>query len=298
MTGTPAAQSPEDAYGIAKLVRPDSVPRWAGAWKDRVMNKITQYKWVPKPNAKELVYELLQPAIRFTKEQCLDLPDMLYTTREVPLTAQQQKFYDQIKKQMMALAAGEEITAANAAGLLNKLCQVANGAVYTDTREVIEFDISNRFAELLSVIEGTEHKVLVFVPFRHVMDMLQDKLVDYFKDEQAVSMIRGGVAAGVRADIIKQFQNEHNPRVLLLAPTATAHGITLTRADQIVWWGPHPSTEIYLQANARAHRAGQTNKVTVTHLQGSPVERRMYDMLQNKVDAQHMLVDLYKQEIA
>jgi hypothetical protein len=80
-------------------------------------------------------------------------------------------------------------------------------------------------------------------------------------------------------------------------PQATAHGITLTRADQVVWWGPVPSTEIYMQANARAHRAGQTNKVTVTHLQGSPVERRVFHMLQNKIDMHLSLVDLYKQEI-
>jgi len=80
-------------------------------------------------------------------------------------------------------------------------------------------------------------------------------------------------------------------------PLPHMHGITLTRADQVVWWGPVSSTEIYLQANSRAHRAGQTNKVTVTHLQGSPVERRMYTMLQNKIDLHQSLVDLYKQEI-
>jgi hypothetical protein len=101
-----------------------------------------------------------------------------------------------------------------------------------------------------------------------------------------------------RGEIIKQFQTEDNPRILLLVPQATAHGITLTKADQVVWWGPVPSTEIYLQANSRAHRAGQTNKVTVTHLQGSPVERRMYSLLQGKIDAHLDLVELYKQEIA
>jgi SNF2 family DNA or RNA helicase len=65
----------------------------------------------------------------------------------------------------------------------------------------------------------------------------------------------------------------------------------------VVWWGPVASTEIYLQANSRAHRAGQTNHVTVTHLQGSPVEKRMYVMLQNKIDLHQGLVDLYKQEL-
>jgi SNF2 family DNA or RNA helicase len=149
-------------------------------------------------------------------------------------------------------------------------------------------------SELLNVIEQTDHKILVFIPYRHTLEMVENALL---KEGYTVQTIHGGVASTRRADIIKQFQTEDDPRILLLVPQATAHGITLTRADQVVWWGPVSSTEIYLQANSRAHRAGQTNKVTVTHLQGSPVERRMYTMLQNKIDLHQSLVDLYKQEL-
>ena len=295
MTGTPASQSPEDAYGLAKLLNPASVPKYFGSWRDKVMIKITQFKWAPREDAQKTVFNALQPAIRFTKEECLDLPDMLYADREVPLTSQQEKYYDTIKKQMMALAAGEEITAVNAASMLNKLLQISQGAVYTDNHEVVNFDVSNRVNELLDVIAQTKHKVIVFVPFRHSLDMLVDEMA---KHHLTADCIHGGVPAHARADIIKRFQTEDNPRVLLLQPQATAHGITLTRADQVVWWGPTSSAEIYIQANARAHRAGQTNKVTVTHLQGSPVERRMYKMLQGKLDSHQTLVELYKQEIA
>jgi SNF2 family DNA or RNA helicase len=298
MTGTPAAQSPLDAYGLAKLVNASTVPRSFTQWRDKVMHKATQFKWVPKPEAKQLVHEVLQPAIRFTKEECLDLPDLLYTSREVEMTPQQKKYYEAIKTHMVALAAGEEITAANAATLLNKLVQISLGAVYTDTQEVIQFDVSARIAELMEIINGTEHKVLVFVPFRHVLDMLEDELAKQLPGPEVVRHIHGGTPASQRAEIIKDFQTQDRTKVLLLIPQATAHGITLTRADQIVWWGPITSTESYLQANARAHRAGQTNKVTVTHLQGSPVERRMYAALQGKVDAHMDLVEMYKQEIA
>jgi SNF2 family DNA or RNA helicase len=294
MTGTPASQSPLDAYGLAKLVCPDSVPRFFGAFRDKVMVKITQYKWAPRQTAQQVVHQALQPAIRFTKEECLDLPDLLYSTREVPLTPQQGKYYDALKKQMMTIAAGCEITATNAATMLNKLLQVAQGAVYTDDGGVVEFDVTNRMAELVNVIDQTDHKVLVFIPYRHTLQMVENELI---KQGYTVQTIHGGVASTRRADIIKQFQTEDDPRILLLVPQATAHGITLTRADQVVWWGPVSSTEIYLQANSRAHRAGQTNKVTVTHLQGSPVERRMYTMLQNKIDMHQSLVDLYKQEL-
>jgi SNF2 family DNA or RNA helicase len=295
MTGTPASQSPLDAYGLAKLVEPSSVPRFFGAFRDKVMVKLTQYKWVPRQESQQIVHSILQPAIRFTKAECLDLPDMLYVTREVPLTAQQSKYYEKLRKEMMTVAAGEEITAVNAASMLNKLLQVSQGAVYTDKKDVVEFDASNRVSELLDVIASTDHKVLVFVPYRHTLEMLQEAVN---KAGYTSAVIHGGVAATQRADIIKQFQTEDDPRVLLMIPQATAHGITLTRADQVVWWGPVASTEIYLQANARAHRAGQVNKVTVTHLQGSPVERRMYTMLESKIDLHQNLVELFKEEIA
>jgi SNF2 family DNA or RNA helicase len=295
MTGTPASQSPVDAYGLAKLVAPERMPRFYGTFRDSVMYKVTQYKWAAKRDAQDTVFKALQPAIRYTKEECLDLPDMLYTSREVPLTVQQQKYYDVIKKSMVALAAGSEITAVNAAGLLNKLLQISQGVAYTTDKEVVEFDVSNRLNELDDVIQQTTHKVIVFIPFRHAMEKVQDELS---KRGYASDSIHGGVPASQRADIIKRFQTEASPRIILLIPQAAAHGITLTAADTVVWWGPTSSAEMYIQGNSRAHRAGQTNKVTVVRLQGSPVERRMYDMLDGKVDMHQGLVDLYKQEIA
>lgn len=72
-----------------------------------VMRKLTQFKWIPKADAPDRVYEALQPAIRFTKQQCLDLPPVMTETREVPLTAQQTKYYKLLKERMMVQAAGE-----------------------------------------------------------------------------------------------------------------------------------------------------------------------------------------------
>jgi SNF2 family DNA or RNA helicase len=83
LTGTPASQSPLDAYGLAKLVNPSATPRSFSMYRDQVMNKITQFKWAPKREAEQVVSTLLQPAIRFTKEQCLDLPDLLYAEQSV-----------------------------------------------------------------------------------------------------------------------------------------------------------------------------------------------------------------------
>jgi SNF2 family DNA or RNA helicase len=291
LTGTPASQSPVDAYGLAKIINPNGVPRFFGAFRDQVMTKITQFKWVPKKSSERTVHEALQPAIRFTKEECLDLPDMTYTTREVPLSPQQHKFYEAIRKNMMAVAAGEEITTVNAAANLNKLLQLSCGAVYSDSGEVVAFDAKSRMAALLEVIEEASHKVIVFAPFRHAIEIIAEELKT---EGVACEVIHGGISATKRTEVFARFQSEDNPQVLVIQPQAAAHGVTLHAANVVVWWGPITSTETYLQANARVHRAGQRNPCTVVHLQGSPVEKRIYAMLSEKVDIHTRLIDLYK----
>jgi SNF2 family DNA or RNA helicase len=153
MTGTPAAQSPLDAYGLAKLINPNSVPKFFGSFRDQVMRKVTNFKWVAQETATETVYNALQPAIRFTKEECLDLPPMIYVKREVELTRQQKKYYKELKDRMVMQASGEQITAVNAAVSMNKLLQISAGAVYTDDGGALEFDIRHRYKVLREVID-------------------------------------------------------------------------------------------------------------------------------------------------
>jgi SNF2 family DNA or RNA helicase len=291
MTGTPAAQSPLDAYGLAKMVNPKGVPRFFGSFRDQVMVKVTQFKWIPKDTATETVFDALQPAIRFTKEECLDLPDMVYVNRKVELTRQQSTYYKQLKDKFILQAAGEDVTAANAAVNMNKLLQISAGAIYTDTGEVLEFDIKHRYKVLMEVIEESSKKVLVFIPFRHAISLLHEKLT---ADGVPAEVINGAVNARKRTDIFNRFQTSEDPRVLLIQPQAAAHGVTLTAANTIVWWGPTASLETYAQANARVHRAGQDHKCTVVKLQGSPVESRVYALLDNRIDVHSKIIDLYK----
>ena len=291
MTGTPAAQSPVDAYGLAKLVNPKGVPRFFGAFREMVMYKVTQFKWAPKPTATDTVFNALQPAIRFTKEQCLDLPEMTYVKREIDLTAQQKKYYELLRKQMMATADGEQITSANAAVNMNKLLQISCGAVYTDTGETIEFDVKNRYKVLREVIDESSQKILIFVPFKHVISILKEKLT---KDGITSAVINGEVSAQKRTAIFKQFQETNDPRVLIIQPQAAAHGVTLTAANTIVWWGPTSSLETYAQANARVHRSGQKHPCTVVQLQGSKVEKHIYKMLDQRINVHTKMIDLYQ----
>jgi|TARA_R110002167_G_scaffold27736_1_gene94266 SNF2 family DNA or RNA helicase len=291
MTGTPAAQSPLDAYGLAKIINPSAVPKFFSSFRDQVMVKITQFKWVPKESSVAIVYNALQPAIRFTKDECLDLPEMVYTKREVELTRQQKKYYQQLRDKMVIQAAGEQITTPNAAVNMNKLLQISCGAVYTDNGETLEFDIKHRYKVLREVIDESSKKVLVFVPFKHVIDILVAKL----KGEGITTeIIRGDVSASKRTDIFKRFQTMDDPKVLVIQPQAAAHGVTLTAANTVVWWGPTSSLETYLQANARVHRSGQDHKCTVVQLQSSDVEKRIYSLLDNRINIHTKIVDLYK----
>jgi SNF2 family DNA or RNA helicase len=292
MTGTPAAQSPIDAYGLAKLVNPMAVPRFFGSWRDMVMWKVTQFTYKPKKNSKDTVFRALQPAIRFTKDECLDLPDMVYSKRFVEMTAQQEKYYDTLRKKMMMEVAGESVTAANAAINMNKLLQISAGAVYTDDGDSVEFDIKNRYQALKETIDESSQKVLVFVPFKHTIDMLTERLR---KDGVTTEVIRGDVSAGNRTDIFQRFQSDPDPHVLVIQPQSAAHGVTLTAANTIVWWGPTSSLETYAQANARIHRAGQTHKCTVIQLAGSAAEKRIYRMLDERINIHTAMIDLYKE---
>ena len=295
MTGTPAAQSPVDAYGLAKLVNPNGIPKFYTAWRDAVMQKITAFKWVPKADAAQKVFEALQPAIRFTKEQCLDLPPVITLTREVPLTPQQAKYYNLLKAQMVVQAAGEMITAVNAAAAINKLLQISCGVAYTDNKEVVEFDATPRLNILLEALEQTDRKVIIFALFRSAIASISTFLQ---KNGIASEEIHGGVTATKRTDIINRFQRQDHPRVLVMQPQATAHGITLTAADTVIFYGPLMSVEQYTQCIARADRKGQdSDKVTVIHIEGSPVEKRMFKALTSKVDDAQLLVSLFNHEI-
>jgi len=291
LTGTPAAQSPVDAYGLAKLVNPKGVPPFFGSFKDMVMYKVSKFRWVQRPDAEQTVFRVLQPAIRFTKEECLDLPEMTYVTREVELTPQQRKYYDLLKKRLVVQASGEQITAVNAAVGLSKLLQISCGAVYSDSGETLTFDIKNRYKVLREVIDETKQKILIFVPFKNTIKILSEMLQ---AEGFSTDIINGEVAASKRADIFRAFQNEPNPRILIIQPQAAAHGVTLTAADTVIWWGPTPSLETYAQANARAHRQGQRHPVTVVRLQGSKAEKHLYSLLDTRMNDHTKLVELYK----
>ena len=186
------------------------------------------------------------------------------------------------------------LCSANAATSINKLLQISGGAVYTDTKEVVEFDVSNRLQVVKEVIDEASHKVLVFVPFTHTIELLKAYLT---KNGITNDVINGQVPVARRNTIIEDFQDTDRIQVLIIQPQAASHGLTLTAANVIIWYAPVMSVETYLQANARINRPGQKNPMTIVHINGSEVESKLYRMLSSNIDNHTRLIDLYRQEI-
>lgn len=124
LTGQPCPNGPEDAFGLGQLVAPKRLPQYFTRWQAETMVKVNQFKWVPKPDAMKKVHEALQPAIRFNKDECLDLPPVVYLNRNAELSSEQVKAYRTMKEHLRITQAGEPITAVNAAVKLSKLLQI------------------------------------------------------------------------------------------------------------------------------------------------------------------------------
>jgi len=146
------------------------------------------------------------------------------------------------------------------------------------------------------VIEESEGKVLVFVPFTGVLEHLtRDLRVEFGED--AVEVVNGEVKKTDRDRIFGQFQDANaSPRIIVANPGTMSHGLTLTAATTVVWFAPVYSNEMYEQACARVRRPGQSRVTVIVHVSGSPVERRIYERLKNKQRIQGTLLDLMKEE--
>jgi SNF2 family DNA or RNA helicase len=111
-----------------------------------------------------------------------------------------------------------------------------------------------------------------------------------------VAVVNGAVSATKRNEIFNNFQKGRDPHVLIAHPGTMAHGLTLTSASTIIWYGPINHNEIYVQANGRIERIGKRNVSNVIHIEGTELERRMYERLRNKQNLQGVLLDLIQQD--
>lgn len=290
MTGSPMPRSPADVWSQCQIVTPHTVPKFYSHFRDMVMTKINQFKYASKPNAVETAYSVMQPAVRFTMDDVQELPELVIQTRVIPMGPQQSKIYKALATACHAAVGTNEITAANAGAAMMKLLQVATGWVYDSKRNVVPLDGQDRIAALIETIDQADQKVLVFVPFIHALDGIAEALT---KEGIEHAVVSGQTPITERSDIFNAFQNTDKYKVLLAHPQCLAHGITLTRANVIVWYAPVTSLEIYEQANARIRRVGQKHKQLVLHLQATPVEKRIYKLLENNQQVQDAFLAMF-----
>lgn len=290
MTGSPMPRSPTDVWAQCQIITPHTVPKFYAHFRDKVMVRINQFKYAPKQDAVETAYSVMQPAVRFTMDDVQELPELVTQTRDIAMGAKQGKVYKALASACHAAIGNSEITAANAGAVMLKLLQVATGWVYDKDRNTVALDGDNRLEALMETIDEAEQKVLVFVPFIHALDGIAAKLTAEGIDHAVVS---GNTPEGQRSHIFNAFQNTGQYKVLLAHPQCLAHGITLTTANTIVWYAPVTSLEIYEQANARIRRIGQKHKQLVLHLQSTPVERKIYKLLENNQQVQDAFLMMF-----
>lgn len=289
MTADPRPNSALEVFGQAKIVNPDNphLPRYYTQYRQMVETQVGPYTFIPTPNANIIASNILQPCIRFIRDECLDIPDCQYFTHQIPFTAQQRVMYEKMKNELIAEYDGGLITAINAASKMIKLLQIAAGTVKGENGEIIELDCSTRDDWIMDKIEESgRDKIIIACAFRASIERLTRHLQKY---NVRVAYIHGDVDAKKRAEIIRDFQ-EGDLQVLIGQPQAMAHGITLTAACTIIWHSLIASGEFYKQFNGRVTRAGQKRKQMIHRLIGSRVEKRFLDILTNKeLDSKEIL---------
>jgi SNF2 family DNA or RNA helicase len=289
LTGSPTPNGPTDAYGQLSIITPHAVPMSFRLFREQVMIRVAEYKWIPKPDAMDRVQKLFQPSVRFTLDDVVELPELVMREVQVDMGPKQRALYEQLRKHLHAMVSQKEITVANAGVLTNKLLQCALGWVYTTERGTVALDNDARLEALNDAIESTDRKVIVFVPFIHALEGIAEYLR---KHGHEVATVSGETPPGKRTDIFTAFQTLTNPRVIVAHPQCMAHGLTLTAADTIVWFGPFPSLEVFDQANARITRVGQKHRQQVLMFSGTPVESKLYKRLREKQDVQGALLEM------
>ena len=297
MTGSPTPNEPTDAFGLAKLITPERAPRWFKEFQRDTMTQITQFKWIPKPNAIEKVFDMLQPAVRYRRDDCLELPSISYQDVEIEPSKQVADTYKKMMNALRAMFEEGEITAANEGVLFSKLLQVSCGWVYTTKKDVVKLDNQDRVNELKNLINDSLGKVIVFANFTHAAEGLYERLTDGTRKiplpKGGVELVTGATSKKERDRIFAAFQNDEYPRVIVAHPECMSHGLTLTEASTIIWFTPTTSLETYEQANARITRIGQKHKALILHLTSTPIERKLYNRLKQKAKTQGALLELF-----
>ena len=274
LTGSPITKSPLDLYSqflflAKKILGFDSYWSFQGRYavvKSMKMGSHSFNQVVGYKNLDELKKKIEPYSYRVTKDEALDLPPKIYTSRQVDLTMEQERHYQSIKKSSVALLeSGEMVTAPEVMTRLLRLQQLLCGYLITDDGEMMSVE-SNRIAVLLEVIEEMEGKVIIWSRFRHDIIEISERLKSIYGVATTVTYF-GDTSMADRDEAIARFQNSEDPtRFFVSNPQTGGMGLTLHAAKNVIYYSNDFNLESRVQSEDRAHRVGQHNPVLYVDL--------------------------------
>tara|TARA_A100001391_G_scaffold193212_1_gene168183 strand:+ start:983 stop:2434 length:1452 start_codon:yes stop_codon:yes gene_type:complete len=301
LTGFPVTQSPLDLYSQSSFLSPHllgyasyySFQNRYAQLINRKMGARSFRQVVGYQNLDELSKNVNEFSYRVLKKECLDLPDKIYQRREVELTPEQKKVYKELKDYAIAeLDSHEIVSVTSILTQILRLHQVVCGFVKHDNGEEVEVK-SNRLNELIDILQEVQGKTIIWANYQYDIKRIL-KTLQEITGTESVATYYGETPDEERQEIIRRFQNPNSELQYLVSNTQTGgYGITLTEASNVIYYSNNYDLEKRLQSEDRAHRIGQTNKVTYIDLVAKgTVDEKIVKALRNKLDlAQEVLGD-------
>ena len=295
LTGTPSSNGLMDLFAEFKLLdKGQRLGRFIGQYRSTYfqpdkMNGMIVYSYKPLPGAEERIYEKISDiTISMKATDHLQMPELISSRYEVELSPTERQKYEQLKKDLVLPVDDEEITAANAAALSGKLCQLANGAIYDGDKRAIQIH-DRKIDALEDIIESMNGKpLLVAYWFKHDYDRIAERL----------SELKVPFAKLDTDESIEKWNRSEIP-VALIHPASAGHGLNLqSGGSTLVWFGITWSLELYQQTVARLWRQGQKQTVVVQHIiTKNTIDENIMAALEKKEHTQSALIDAVKANI-
>ena len=291
MTGSPVTKNPLDLYTQCEFLDPwllDFSSYYAFRNRYALMKTMhisgRSIQVVDKfQNLGELSDTVKQFSYRVLKEDCLDLPPKNFIKRHITLTPDQKKVYAQMKKHAIAMLNKKVTTTVSVLTQLMRLHQITCGYVTADDGSIQEVE-SNRMNELMSILEETEGKVIIWANYQFSVKDIIQKITKKFGKQSYVDYY-GLTPQEVRQENIKRFQNDPECRFIIGTPQTGGYGITLTQANTVIYYSNGYDLEKRLQSEDRAHRIGQKKNVTyIDIIAEDTIDEKIVEALRSKID--------------
>jgi SNF2 family DNA or RNA helicase len=293
LTGSPVTQSPMDLWAQMDFLDPEILGQQSYyAFRTRYAVVITanaaggthKYQKIVKFKNLAQLGQLVSPhSYRILKKDCLDLPDKVYTKREVELTDEQELAYKDMKANAMTILKGQSLTAVNVLTQLIRLHQITCGHMKTDSGETLDLK-NNRIDELMHILGETTGKVIIWANYIHDIQRIEKAISKEYGSSSCCTYY-GATPTEERQKCINAFQGKTSIRFFIGNTQTGGYGITLTAASTVIYYSNNYDLEKRLQSEDRAHRIGQKNSVLyIDMIAKGTVDEKIIKSLRNKVN--------------